>query len=41
MQDDAPHADEHGMWGVLRYVREAEAEEPDEPDGPPASYDSL
>ncbi len=40
-KDDAPHADEHGMWGVLRYVREAEAEEPDEPDGPPASYDSL
>ncbi|MEU9353980.1 GTP-binding protein [Streptomyces griseoloalbus] len=22
--DDAPHADEHGMWGVLRYVQEAE-----------------
>ena len=21
---DAPHADEHGMWGVLRYVQEAE-----------------
>ncbi|MGW2912688.1 CobW family GTP-binding protein [Streptomyces asoensis] len=20
-KDDAPHADEHGMWGVLRYVR--------------------
>ncbi|MFF9205896.1 CobW family GTP-binding protein [Streptomyces sp. NPDC014986] len=26
--DDAPHADEHGMWGVLRYVREAGAEDP-------------
>ncbi|AOR31673.1 cobalamin biosynthesis protein CobW [Streptomyces fodineus] len=25
---DAPHADEHGMWGVLRYVRGSE-EEPD------------
>ncbi|MFD1658648.1 CobW family GTP-binding protein [Streptomyces caeni] len=24
--DDAPHADEHGMWGVLRYVRDREAE---------------
>ncbi|MDT0568734.1 GTP-binding protein [Streptomyces sp. DSM 3412] len=32
---DAPHTDEHGMWGVLRYVREAEAEEPE------ASYDTL
>ncbi|MGW7259873.1 CobW family GTP-binding protein [Streptomyces sp. NPDC054834] len=21
-KDDAPHADEHGMWGVLRYVRD-------------------
>lgn len=20
--DDAPHADEHSMWGVLRYVQE-------------------
>ncbi|MFE1254058.1 CobW family GTP-binding protein [Streptomyces fungicidicus] len=25
--DDAPHADEHGMWGVLRYVQGA-AEDP-------------
>ncbi|MFI9808055.1 CobW family GTP-binding protein [Streptomyces sp. NPDC052301] len=25
---DAPHADEHGMWGVLRYVQGSE-EEPD------------
>ncbi|MBC9728804.1 GTP-binding protein [Streptomyces sp. TRM68367] len=23
-KNDAPHADEQGMWGVLRYVREAE-----------------
>lgn len=23
-ESDAPHADEHGMWGVLRYVPEAE-----------------
>ncbi len=27
-ESDAPHADEHGMWGVLRYVRDGE-----EPDG--------
>ncbi|WP_225826655.1 CobW family GTP-binding protein [Streptomyces naphthomycinicus] len=32
-RNDAPHADEHGMWGVLRYVRgpgeaEADLEEP-------------
>ncbi|CAL9414762.1 GTP-binding protein [Streptomyces sp. Tu 3180] len=24
VSDGAPHADEHGMWGVLRYVREPE-----------------
>ncbi|MGW6544911.1 CobW family GTP-binding protein [Streptomyces massasporeus] len=29
--DDAPHADEHGMWGVLRYVRD-----PDEQGADPA-----
>ncbi|MFJ6557794.1 CobW family GTP-binding protein [Streptomyces luteogriseus] len=23
-RSDAPHADEHGMWGVLRYVRDPE-----------------
>ncbi|MEU3888590.1 GTP-binding protein [Streptomyces sp. NPDC029041] len=23
-KSDAPHADEHGMWGVLRYVRDPE-----------------
>ncbi|MFI2641174.1 GTP-binding protein [Streptomyces sp. NPDC018610] len=28
---DTPHADEHAMWGVLRYVRQ-----PEEPDGPRA-----
>lgn len=33
--DDAPHADEHGMWGVLRYVQEAGAEDPE------TSYDNL
>ncbi|MEU6092098.1 GTP-binding protein [Streptomyces sp. NPDC047085] len=30
-KNDAPHADEHGMWGVLRYVQgpdEADLEEP-------------
>lgn len=27
VSDDTPHADEQGMWGVLRYVREA-AEDP-------------
>ncbi|MFJ8358452.1 CobW family GTP-binding protein [Streptomyces sp. NPDC093984] len=26
--DDAPHADEHSMWGVLRYVQDKEAEAP-------------
>jgi G3E family GTPase len=26
---DAPHADEHGMWGVLRYVQEPEDQEPE------------
>lgn len=26
--NDAPHADEHGMWGVLRYVRDPEEEAP-------------
>ncbi|WP_030171875.1 CobW family GTP-binding protein [Streptomyces sp. NRRL S-813] len=26
-KNDAPHADEHGMWGVLRYVREPEDEQ--------------
>ncbi|WP_234334417.1 CobW family GTP-binding protein [Streptomyces sp. NRRL B-1347] len=30
--EDAPHADEFGMWGVLRYVQEPEAEEAPEPE---------
>ncbi|MET8409858.1 CobW family GTP-binding protein [Streptomyces sp. NPDC005195] len=25
-EEDAPHADEHGMWGVLRYVQERSPE---------------
>ncbi|MGW2935657.1 CobW family GTP-binding protein [Streptomyces sp. NPDC001156] len=29
--DDAPHADERGMWGVLRYVQDKEAEAPMSP----------
>ncbi|WP_432028206.1 CobW family GTP-binding protein [Streptomyces sp. 1222.5] len=29
--DDAPHADEQGMWGVLRYVPGSEEEPGDEP----------
>ncbi|MFI7016908.1 CobW family GTP-binding protein [Streptomyces sp. NPDC050164] len=29
-RSDAPHAEEHGMWGVLRYVRNPE-EDPAEP----------
>ncbi|WP_459738890.1 CobW family GTP-binding protein [Streptomyces sp. E-15] len=36
-QDDTPHADEHGMWGVLRYVQgpeEAEADVDDAQDPP-------
>ncbi|MEU2224222.1 GTP-binding protein [Streptomyces sp. NPDC018347] len=28
-QDDTPHADEHGMWGVLRYVQGPEEAEAD------------
>jgi hypothetical protein len=39
-EDDAPQADELGMWGVLRYVRS-----PDEPDfaepGAPAAAADL
>ncbi|WP_427919553.1 CobW family GTP-binding protein [Streptomyces sp. cg40] len=29
---DAPHADEHGMWGVLRYVQEPDQEPEFEPE---------
>ncbi|MFF3499998.1 CobW family GTP-binding protein [Streptomyces sp. NPDC003247] len=32
---DAPHADEHGMWGVLRYVQD-----PEDPEGPARPGDS-
>ncbi|MCT9077041.1 CobW family GTP-binding protein [Streptomyces fulvoviolaceus] len=28
-KSDAPHADEHGMWGVLRYVQEPDEQDPD------------
>ena len=31
--DDAPHADEHSMWGVLRYVQERSPEDSEEADG--------
>ncbi|MEU8028569.1 GTP-binding protein [Streptomyces sp. NPDC049099] len=30
-RNDAPHADEHGMWGVLRYVQGSEQEPGPEP----------
>jgi G3E family GTPase len=30
-KNDAPHADEHGMWGVLRYVRDPGGQDPGEP----------
>jgi G3E family GTPase len=30
---DAPHADEHGMWGVLRYVPDGEDPDAEEPGG--------
>ena len=29
---DAPHADEHGMWGVLRYVQDPDGQDPEERD---------
>ncbi|WP_442811789.1 CobW family GTP-binding protein [Streptomyces sp. NBC_01288] len=36
-RQDAPHADEHGMWGVLRYVQEPDQEpKSDEEPGPEA-----
>ncbi|MEU0743115.1 GTP-binding protein [Streptomyces sp. NPDC006134] len=31
-KSDAPHADEHGMWGVLRYVQDPDDPDPDGPD---------
>ncbi|MYR40880.1 GTP-binding protein [Streptomyces sp. SID5910] len=36
-RSDAPHADEHGMWGVLRYVPDPEDGDPE--DGDPADDD--
>ncbi len=38
-KSDAPHADEHGMWGVLRYVRDPDGADPagpphQDPEGP-------
>ncbi|MEU9958935.1 CobW family GTP-binding protein [Streptomyces sp. NPDC050982] len=30
-KEDAPHADEHSMWGVLRYVQERDGEQEAEP----------
>ncbi|MET8570589.1 GTP-binding protein [Streptomyces sp. NPDC004783] len=32
-RSDAPHADEHAMWGVLRYVPDPEDGDPAEPSG--------
>jgi G3E family GTPase len=31
-KEDAPHADEHSMWGVLRYVQERDGEQEAEPE---------
>jgi G3E family GTPase len=31
-ENDAPHTDEHGMWGVLRYVQGPQEAAPDESD---------
>ncbi|MGW0710438.1 CobW family GTP-binding protein [Streptomyces sp. NPDC002643] len=40
-EDDAPHADEHSMWGVLRYVPEKGTEKAEGTDEPEAVYNSL
>lgn len=29
-EEDAPHADEHSMWGVLRYVQDPDQQDPDQ-----------
>ncbi|MEW2403574.1 CobW family GTP-binding protein [Streptomyces sp. NPDC046862] len=29
-EEDAPHADEHSMWGVLRYVQDPDQQNPDQ-----------
>ncbi|WP_163016073.1 GTP-binding protein, partial [Streptomyces sp. Tu 4128] len=34
---DAPHADEHGMWGVLRYVPSPDGESPIGEEPPPTA----
>ncbi|KIE26606.1 hypothetical protein LK08_12760 [Streptomyces sp. MUSC 125] len=34
-KNDAPHTDEHGMWGVLRYVRGPETADLEDPPGVP------
>ncbi|MFI7409774.1 CobW family GTP-binding protein [Streptomyces sp. NPDC049627] len=31
-KSDAPHADEQGMWGVLRYVQDPEGQDPEDQD---------
>ncbi|MFG6298432.1 MULTISPECIES: CobW family GTP-binding protein [Streptomyces] len=36
-RSDAPHADEHGMWGVLRYVPDPEDGEPGGEEPPPSA----
>ncbi len=33
-KNDAPHADEHGMWGVLRYVQGPDDADPEDPPAP-------
>ncbi|MDF3298349.1 CobW family GTP-binding protein [Streptomyces tropicalis] len=38
-KDDAPHADEHGMWGILRYVQDPDEDEPRPDPGPSAEAD--
>ncbi|MET8248401.1 GTP-binding protein [Streptomyces sp. NPDC005202] len=39
-KDDAPHADEYGMWGVLRYVQDPEAQDPGQLESEPEDPDS-
>ncbi|WP_420783080.1 CobW family GTP-binding protein [Streptomyces sp. LPB2020-019-1HS] len=41
--ENAPHADEHGMWGVLRYVADPEGDRTEEPpvtEEPPITEES-
>ncbi|MDR3081824.1 MAG: GTP-binding protein [Streptomyces sp.] len=40
-QDDSPHADEHSMWGVLRYVRDRDVQDRDKEAGAPGSPGDL